>query len=96
VAAPVVLSKRLALKTLARDVLHGVGEARALLREAEALADFFASADTCHALTRAYPRELFEPEAERLGIDIDKLGIDRAVELIFEAHSRSGTGGRRT
>jgi len=95
VAAPVVLSKRLALKTLARDVLHGVSEARKCLREAEALADFFASPDTCHALTRAYPRELFEPEAKRLGLDIDKLGIDRAVELIFEANAQSGPGGRR-
>ncbi|WP_256480116.1 hypothetical protein [Desulfomicrobium sp. ZS1] len=38
-------------------------------------------------MSRHYPRELFEDDAKRLGIDIDKVGIDEAVRIIFESKS---------
>ena len=69
---------------LIRDAADCVRETRKALNETRRFADFFADTDSSYALSRHYPRELFEEEALRLGIDIDAVGIDEAVRQIFD------------
>jgi len=69
-----------------REMASVVREAKEAFESASEELDVFASLDTSYTLTRHYPRELYEDEAARLGIDIDEVGIDEAVRLIFAEH----------
>jgi hypothetical protein len=69
-----------------REVAGVVREAKEAFEQASEGLDVFASLDTSYTLTRHYPRELFEEEAAKLGVDIDEVGIDEAVRLIFAQH----------
>ena len=69
-----------------REALGAVKEAQECFRQAAEEMDFFESPDSSFTLTRHYPREIYEDEAKRLGIDIDEVGIDEAVRRIFAHH----------
>ncbi|SFJ86002.1 hypothetical protein SAMN04488082_108109 [Desulfomicrobium apsheronum] len=82
--------KMISRRNIFRHALHGtfaaLSEARDVFRQAAETRTFFVSDDKGSTLSRHYPRELFEDEAGRLGIDIDKVGIDEAVRMIFESN----------
>lgn len=80
------MSRRNVLKTALREAFCALNEARDVFRQASETRNFFVSQEKGATLSRHYPRELFEDEAKRLGIDIDKVGIDEAVRMIFESN----------
>jgi len=87
---PVDPTRRHFWSTLIRDTMGCVTETRKALEETRRFTEFFSTTDSSYALSRHYPRELFEEEASRLGIDIDAVGIDEAVKQIF-AHAYGET-----
>jgi hypothetical protein len=54
------------------------------VEEAARFAEFFGAPEQCMGISRHYPRELFEEDARRLGIDLDAVDMDEAVRRIFE------------
>jgi hypothetical protein len=52
-------------------------------QESEKVEDFLASFDD-YPIAGTYPRELFEDEAKRLGIDMDAIGEKEAIKLIVQ------------
>lgn len=81
------MSRRNILKNAFHEAFCAFNEARNVVRQATDTRDFFISQDKGFTMSRHYPRELFEDDAKRLGIDIDKVGIDEAVRIIFESKS---------
>jgi hypothetical protein len=59
---------------LSADIRRNCAEG---MREADVLASF-----EDYPISQTYPRELFEEEAKRLGIDIDALGETEAIRRI--------------
>jgi len=55
------------------------------MREADVLAAF-----EDYPIAQTYPRELFEEEARRLGIDIDELGETEAIRRIMAIQMDQG------
>jgi len=55
------------------------------MRAADVLADF-----EDYPIAQTYPRELFEEEAKRLGIDIDEVGETEAIRRIMEIQMDRG------
>jgi len=55
------------------------------MREADVLAAF-----EDYPIAQTYPRELFEDEAKRLGIDIDKVGETEAIRRIMAVQMDRG------
>lgn len=43
-----------------------------------------------YPIAKTYPRELFEDEAKRLGIDIDKIGETEAIRRIMAIQMNQG------
>ena len=52
-------------------------------QESDRIEDFLASFDD-YPIAGTYPRELFEDEAKKLGIDMDALGEKEAIKLIVQ------------
>jgi len=52
-------------------------------QESERIEDFLSSFDD-YPIAGTYPRELFEDEAKKLGIDMDALGEKEAIKLIVQ------------
>lgn len=88
-AADRLCPRRNLLRNSLSELAHVVKETKDCFNQASECLDFFSSTDSCFTLTRHYPRELYEEEAEKLGIDIDEVGIDEAVRLIFKHHGYS-------
>ena len=82
------LSRRGFFSDLAKDVVRVILEAKKDYDGAQSIADTFSSFETSAPIALAYPREIFEDEARRLGIDIDEVGLEEAVRQIVE-HSAS-------
>lgn len=74
------------------DVSNFIHETKHVMDETTRFMDFFKNSDSSYTLSRHYPRELFEDEATRLGIDIDEIGIDEAVKCIFEQQYENEQG----
>ena len=87
------LSRRRFFGQLVRNVASCVSECKQCCAEAAGFTDFFSSLDSSYTITRHYPRELFEDDARRLGIDIDEVGIEQAVARIFAAREKSEANG---
>ncbi len=83
-----VVSRRGMFRQLLRETVDVVLEARSTFKKAANGLDLFASSDTSYPLTLYYPRELFEEEALRHGIDIDKVGIEEAVRRLVTKNGR--------
>lgn len=66
-----------ALKDALRFTLDIKRNCQEGMREADILADF-----EDYPISQTYPRELFEEEARRLGIDIDAVGETEAIRRI--------------
>lgn len=58
---------------------------KAGMREADILATF-----EDYPIAQTYPRELFEEEAKRLGIDIDEVGETEAIRRIMAIQMERG------
>lgn len=86
-------SRRNFLTGLARDMGRCAASAKECFEEAAGLAEFFSSPQSSYGVTLHYPRELFEEDAKRLGIDMDELGTEEAVRRIVEDQRRRESGG---
>jgi hypothetical protein len=64
----------------AAEITLGLKKAK---QESQRIEDFLASFDD-YPIAGTYPKELFEDEAEKLGIDMDALGEKEAIKLIIQ------------
>jgi ABC-type proline/glycine betaine transport system ATPase subunit len=77
------LSRRRFFSQLVREGVKLILEIKKKKEESQRAAEFLASFDD-YPIAGTYPRELFEGEAKKLGIDIDALGQKEAIKLIIE------------
>jgi len=77
------LSRRRFFSQLVREGVKLILEIKKKKEESQRAAEVLASFDD-YPIAGTYPRELFEEEAKKLGIDIDALGEKAAIKLIVE------------
>jgi hypothetical protein len=78
------VNRRKFFGNVGKDIVQVIYEAKKSYEEAKSIADTFSSFESSASITLAYPREVFEEAARRLGINIDEVGLDTAVRLIVE------------
>jgi hypothetical protein len=76
------LSRRGFLHNIVRDAVKLTAEVKKSLDEGRRISDTLSSFDDL-PIAATYPRELFEDEARRLGIDMEALGEKEAIRKII-------------
>ena len=89
------MSRRSFFNSLMKNFIQVGFEVKDKYEEGKIISDVFSSFETRYPLTLHYPRVFFEESAKRLDIDIDAVGIDRAVELIMMHDETGSPSGRR-
>ena len=75
------MTRRDFFHTFLKDTLHLTQSVTQNCREGMRAADVMAAFED-YPIAQTYPRELFEEEARRLGIDIDEVGETEAIRRI--------------
>jgi hypothetical protein len=84
-----LISRRVFWENFFLDAVNLIVEVKKNLLEGQRIGEVLSSFDN-YPIVGTYPVELFENEAKRLGIDIEKMGEEEAIRQIV-ASSLSGT-----
>jgi hypothetical protein len=85
-----LISRRVFWEGLFHDAVNLIAEVRKNLNEGQRIGEVLSSFED-YPIVGAYPVELFENEAERLGIDIKKMGEKEAIrQIVADSLSRKG------
>ncbi len=84
------ISRRVFWEGLFHDAVNLMAEVKKNLNEGQRLGEVLSSFED-YPIVGTYPAELFESEAERLGIDMKKLGEKEAIrQILANSLSRKG------
>jgi hypothetical protein len=84
------ISRRVFWEGLFHDAVNLMAEVKKNLNEGQRLGEVLSSFED-YPIVGTYPAELFESEAERLGIDMKKLGEKEAIrQILADSLSRKG------
>jgi thiamine monophosphate kinase len=82
------ISRRVFWEGLLHDAVNLIAEVKKNLNEGQRIGEVLSSFED-YPIVGTYPAELFESEAERLGIDIKKMGEKEAIrQIVADSLSR--------